>query len=125
MRRWLWTTLMGLGLCWGVAPTAEAQTYIGQYRWQIVPYCNVLTGNITVTGEAYIFSGWDDVCGDYSWRNGVYGVMFVNPDGTIGGAVTMVGPDGFASNLDVYLDPSTLSGTWRSSDDLSGDFVRQ
>jgi hypothetical protein len=124
MRRWLWTTLIGLGLWWGVAPTAEAQTYIGQYRWQIVPYCDVLVGNMTATGEAYIFSGWGDACGD-EWHNAAYGVMFINPNGTIGGALTLVAPDGFNSHFDVTLDASTLSGTWRSSDGASGDFVRQ
>jgi hypothetical protein len=125
MRRWLWAVLVGLALCWGVAPSAEAQTYIGQYRWQIVPYCDVFVGNITATGEAYIFSGWHETC-DYWWHDAAFGVMFINPDGTVGGGFTGIRSDGFPIHYDVWLtDLATLSGTWRSSDGTSGDFVRQ
>jgi hypothetical protein len=126
MRRWLWTTLLALGLGGGLAPTAEAQTYLGQYSWNLAPYCEFFVGQITATGEAYIFSGWDEsVCADPPRRNPAYGVFYANLDGTIGGGLTVNFGTFAPMHVGVTLDPSTLSGTWVDDYGGSGEFVRQ
>lgn len=49
-----------LGLPWLAVP-ATAQP-LGTFRWQLQPYCNVLTLNV-VQGGVYTLDGTDDRCG--------------------------------------------------------------
>ncbi len=58
---------------------------IGTFRWQLQPFCNVLTVNVAQSGQLYTLDGFDDQCGS-GQRAGVVGTAFQNPDGTIGWA---------------------------------------
>ena len=44
------------------ASVASAQS-LGTFRWQLQPYCNVISITITQEGATYRLSGWDDACG--------------------------------------------------------------
>jgi hypothetical protein len=100
---------------------AEAQS-LGAFRWQLQPYCNVLTLTVTQSGGAYRLEGTDDQCG--SARAGAIGMAFQRLDGTIGLGLTIVGsPDGSPVHIDATISVATLGGTWRDSVGNSGAFV--
>ena len=65
-----------------VASPASGQL-ISAFTWQLQPYCNVLTLNVTQTGSVYTLDGYDDQCGA-SPRASAAGLAFQNPDGTNG-----------------------------------------
>ncbi len=87
------TVLLALvsGLIWSSAP-ATAQP-LGAFRWQIQPYCNVLTLNIAQQGNVFTLDGTDDRCGAPQAAS-ARGMAFLNQNGTIGFGVTMVQPGG-------------------------------
>ena len=92
---------------------AEAQS-LGAFRWQLQPYCNVLTLTVTQSGGAYRLEGTDDQCG--SARAAAIGMAFQQLDGTIGLGLTIVGsPDGSPVHIDAKINLATLGGTWRDS----------
>ena len=100
---------------------AEAQS-LGAFRWQLQPYCNVLTLTVTQSGGAYRLEGTDDQCG--SARAAAIGMAFQQLDGTIGLGLTIVGsPDGSPVHVDATINVATLGGTWRDSAGHTGNFV--
>jgi hypothetical protein len=122
MRLLVLALMAGLGLSLIVAPPAGAES-LGTFRWQMLPFCNVLAANITrESADSFSITGWDNKCGGPS-RDGIYGAFFFNPRGDIGGGLTIVSAGGAALHLDIVIDPFTLSGTWTASDGTSGSFV--
>ena len=61
---------------------ARAQT-LGTFRWQLQPFCNVVTLLVRQEGAVYTLDGFDDQCGASSLASMV-GTAFLNPDGSIG-----------------------------------------
>jgi hypothetical protein len=101
---------------------ADAQT-IGTFRWQLQPFCNILTLAVTQIGAVYRVEGTDDQCGAGS-RASAIGTAFPNSDGSIGmGLNIVVAPGGIPLHVDATLSLSNLSGTWRDSAGSSGPFV--
>ena len=72
------------------AVAADAQP-IGTFRWQLQPFCNVVTVNVTQQGAVYTMDGYDDQCGA-TRRAPIVGLGTPNPDGTIGLAGTSSRP---------------------------------
>lgn len=104
------------------APAARAQT-VGTFRWQLQPYCNVVTVTVTQVGGVYTLSGTDDQCGAATLAAAA-GTAFPNPNGTIGFGFSLVAtPGGSPLHVDAALALSTLGGTWRDSAGRSGAFV--
>jgi hypothetical protein len=106
-----------------VAP-ASAQP-LGTFKWQLLPYCNVLTLTVIQMGGIYTLSGTDDQCGAPTPKASVSGLAFLNPSGSIGMGVTIVTPTTAAPvpvHLDISVAPQSLSGTWRDSAGNSGDY---
>jgi hypothetical protein len=100
---------------------AEAQS-LGAFRWQLQPYCNVLTVTVTQSGGAYRLEGTDDQCG--SARAAAIGMAFQQLDGTIGLGLTIVGsPGGSPVHVEATINVATLGGTWRDSAGHTGAFV--
>ncbi len=116
------TVLLALvsGLIWSSAP-ATAQP-LGAFRWQIQPYCNVLTLNIAQQGNVFTLDGTDDRCGAAQAAS-ARGMAFLNQNGTIGFGVTMVQPGGTGVHMDATISVSSFNGTWRDSSGASGNFV--
>jgi len=103
-------------------PAAFAQS-LGTFRWQLLPYCNVLTLTVTQNGGVYALDGFDDQCGA-GVRASVTGTAFPNPAGTIGVGLNVVtAPGGTPLHLEVALSLSTISGPWRDSAGGSGTFA--
>src|SRR3712207_2450861 len=82
-----------LGLIVGVVlmfatTTASAQP-LGTFRWQLQPFCNVVTLNVTHNSGVYTLDGFDDLCGAAA-RVSANGLAITNPDGTITFGLTLV-----------------------------------
>jgi hypothetical protein len=107
----------------GSIPAAAGAQPLGTFRWQLQPYCNVVTLAVTRTGDLYRLEGFDDQCGAPQ-QGGAVGTAFANPDGSIGLGFTVVTtPGGTPVPVDAAIHLSTLSGTWRDGLGQSGAFV--
>lgn len=112
------TTLAALCIS-GVAGTAAAQT-VGTFRWQQLPYCNVISLTVVQQSGIYQVDGFDDQCGAAT-RAAVTGMGFPNPNGTIGFGLTVVTtPGGSPLHIDATITLAALSGTWRDSSSATG-----
>lgn len=101
------------------ARLAGAQT-LGSFRWQLQPYCNVLTVTVVQDGGQYHLDGTDDQCGA-ARKASVVGLGFPNPDGTIGFGLTIVTtPGGAPVHVDARIGLATISGPWSDSAGDSG-----
>jgi len=109
-----------LGLVWSSVPAAAQP--IGAFRWQLQPYCNVLTLVVAQQNGVYTLAGTDDRCGGQQSASAV-GVVFLNPNGTVGVGLTTVVPGGTPIHLEATITTASLSGTWRDSSGNSGTFV--
>jgi len=101
---------------------ASAQS-LGTFRWQLQPYCNVVTVNVTGTAGVYTLEGYDDQCGAPT-RAPLTGVATPNPDGTIGFGFTVVtSPGGRGVQVEARVATAGLSGPWTDSDGHTGAFA--
>jgi hypothetical protein len=105
----------------GGTTTAWAQV-IGVFRWQLAPFCNVVTLTVEQKGLQYALTGFDDMCGGVR-RGTATGLAQPNPDGTIGFGITVVRPDGLAVQHSAAISLGTLSGTWSDDYGNSGSFL--
>jgi hypothetical protein len=111
------------GLAALVTPTVVPAQSLGTFRWQIQPYCNVLSLSVVQQGGIYVLNGADDQCGAPQQAS-VVGLAFPNPDGTIGFGLTVVtAPGGAPVHIDATITLAALSGSWRDSAANSGAFV--
>jgi hypothetical protein len=116
-------TIVLLMLGWLPPSAADAQP-LGSFRWQLQPFCNVVTLSVTQNGGVYRLEGTDDQCGNGGDRAAALGMAFQNPDGSIGFGFTVVTtPGGVAVHVDAAIALATLGGTWRDSAGNSGSFV--
>jgi hypothetical protein len=106
--------------CAGPLLSPAAAQSIGTFRWQLQPFCNVVTVSVTQNGAIYTLDGYDDQCGAPQ-RAPLVGVATPNPDGTIGFGLNVVSvPGGVPVHVDARIDLATLNGTWRDSAGNSG-----
>jgi hypothetical protein len=106
-----------------IAAAAYAQP-LGQFRWQLQPFCNVVTLNVVQSGAVYQLDGFDDQCGGAAPRAASVGTAFLNPDGTVGmGLAVVTAPSGTPLHLNASFNPVALNGTWRDSAGNTGSFV--
>jgi hypothetical protein len=120
-------TLGWAGLAAGLlvlTPAAGHAQTLGTFRWQLQPYCNVVTLAVTAVNGAFRLEGTDDQCGGATDKASAIGTAFQNPDGTIGFGLTIVAtPGGRPVHVDAALPPGQFTGTWRDSAGASGAFV--
>lgn len=121
------TTILGrvsLILLSVLAPAAAWAQPIGAFRWQLQPYCNVVTVNVSQNGTVYSLEGTDDQCGA-SEKASAIGTAFLNPDGSIGFGLTIVSRPGAAPvHVEATISPTTLNGSWRDSAGNTGTMLR-
>jgi hypothetical protein len=105
-----------------LAASASAQS-LGTYRWQLQPYCNVVSVTVVQQGAQYQIDGTDDQCGA-GQRASVTGLAFFNPDGSIGFGLNLVAaPGGLPVHVTATISPATLSGSWQDSAGMIGTFA--
>jgi hypothetical protein len=96
---------------------------LGSFSWQLQPFCNNLTVNITQQGSLYTIDGYDDQCGAQQ-RAPLVGVATQNPDGTIRlGLHIVTVPGGRAVDIDARISLGSLGGPWSDSAGNSGTFA--
>ena len=121
-RRVLWA-LVTLLTC-AVGPLPATAQPLGTFRWQLQPFCNVVTVAVTQNGAVFRLEGTDDQCGSGADAASVTGTAFPNPDGTIGFGLNVVTtPGGRPLHVDAEITGGTFGGTWRDSAGASGAFV--
>ena len=107
-----------------LASVAASAQPLGTFRWQLQPYCNVLTVTVVQQGAQYQLDGTDDQCGAEQ-RASVTGLAFLNPNGSVGlGLSVVTAPGGVPVHIDATISMTTLDGTWRDSAGVSGMLVR-
>jgi hypothetical protein len=114
---------LGLMVAVGIVPPAFAQQPLGTFRWQLAPFCNVITVTVAPSGDTFTLDGFDDQCGAAT-RAAVTGAAFPNPDGSLGIGLSIVATPGAAPvHVDVALSLTTIGGPWRDSAGNTGTFV--
>ena len=112
------TVLFGL-----IAATAATAQPLGTFRWQLQPYCNVVSVTVVQQGAQYQLDGTDDQCGA-GQQASVTGLAYLNPDGSIGFGLNLVAaPGGLPVHVTATIALATLSGTWQDSAGATGAFV--
>jgi hypothetical protein len=107
-----------------LVPFAAHAQPLGTFRWQLQPFCNVVTLAVTQNGGVYRLEGTDDQCGSGADQASAIGTAFPNPDGTIGLGLNIVAaPGGAPVHVDAAITLAALSGTWRDSAGNSGTFA--
>ena len=113
--------LLFAGLC-ALLPADAAAQPVGTFRWQLRPYCNVMTLNVVQQGDVFTLDGFDDQCGA-SERASATGTAFFNPDGTVGIGLTVVlAPGGTSVHVNARIQIANASGSWLDSAGNSGTF---
>jgi len=103
--------------------TMTSAQSLGPFSWQLQPYCNVLTINVTPTGGVFALDGFDNQC-SATTRASLTGTAFQNPDGTIGlGFAVVMAPGGAPVHIDATVSLPSASGTWRDSAGHAGMFA--
>ncbi len=104
------------------ASQVSAQS-LGTFKWQLQPYCNVVTMNVTGVAGIYTLEGFDDQCGGGT-RAPLTGVATPNPDGTIGFGMSLVtSPGGHGVQMEARISMASLGGPWTDSDGNTGTFA--
>lgn len=111
-----------LSVCLALPAASALAQPIGTFRWQIQPYCNVITVNVTQQSGTYTLDGTDDRCGADQAAS-VVGIAYFTPLGLVGFGLTSVHPGGTAVHTEATISIASLGGTWRDSVDNSGSFV--
>jgi hypothetical protein len=114
--------LVTTALVFFVAATAVSAQSIGTFRWQLAPFCNTVTVNVEARGGQFALMGYDDMCGA-ARRGAATGSAHLNPDGTIGLAISVVRPDGFVVQHSAFITLAALSGTWSDDSGNGGTFA--
>ena len=114
-----------LALLIGVAypVTSAVAQPLGTFRWQLQPYCNVLSLQVVQQAGIFLIDGTDDQCGGAQLAS-VVGLAFQNPDTTIGFGLTVVtAPGATPVHIDASITVATMSGTWKDSAGNNGTFI--
>ena len=105
-----------------LAAAAEAQP-LGTFSWQLQPFCNVVTVNLTQQGAVYTMDGFDDQCGAPQ-RAALVGLATPNPDGSIAVGLNIVtAPGGRGVQVAARFSLPSASGTWSDSAGNAGTFA--
>jgi len=105
-----------------LAAAAEAQP-LGTFTWQLQPFCNVVTVNLTQQGAVYTMDGFDDQCGA-AQRAPLVGLATPNADGSITVGLNLVtAPGGRGVQVAARFTLPSASGTWSDSAGNSGTFA--
>ena len=113
--------VLALTVLFATALSASAQT-LGVFRWQMQPYCNVISVTVTQQGEVYSLNGTDEQCGGAP--SAVTGEAFLKAGGQVGLGFTIVlSPSASPVHVDATISLGSLSGTWADSGGRTGDFT--
>ncbi len=107
----------------GCSAVSAAAQPLGTYRWQLQPFCNIVTVYVIQQGDTYTLDGTDDRCGGGNQPGSVVGIAYMAPLGLIGFGMTMVLPNGVPVHTEATISIASLNGTWRDSAGNNGNFI--
>lgn len=110
----LTATAMALVLTGLTAASAGAQT-IGTFRWQLSPFCNVLSLTIIQQGSSYELTGTDDGCGT-SGVAPATGTALVSGTSSVVMGITVIAPTGGSRQYSATINLTNFNGTWTDGD---------
>lgn len=105
----------------GACTPASAQV-LGVFRWQMQPYCNLVTFTVIQQGPTYQLTGNDNLCGAPAFAPAT-GTATPNPNGTVSLGFEIVTPSGATAHVSATVNLSNVSGTWTDADGNTGPFV--
>ncbi len=106
-----------------VAPAAAGAQSLGTFRWQLQPFCNVVTVTVTQQG-ADLHPRRLRRPVRRAQRAPVVGLGTPNPDGTIGFGLNVITvPGGRGVQIDARISLPGLGGPWSDSAGNSGTFA--
>jgi hypothetical protein len=120
-RAFLMLTLLLMAALPGAVSPAAAQV-LGVFRWQMQPYCNVVTFTVIQQGPAYQLTGNDDLCGSGAVAPAT-GTASANPSGSIALGFSIVTPSGATAHVNATVTLPAVNGTWTDADGNGGPFV--
>lgn len=94
---------------------------LGTFRWQLAPFCNVVTLSVQQVLSAFILVGADDQCG--AAPAAIVGTAVLRPGGAAQFGLTIIGAAGVPAHAEATVDPVTLLGTWQDGEGHTGDFL--
>jgi hypothetical protein len=111
----------------GVAAHEAAAQSLGTLRWQIQPYCNVLTLDVIAEGSVFRLQGYDDQCGETGgmWSV-VLGTAVLAPGGVARIGLSYTFPGAAVTEgalIRASIDLATFSGTWDDNGTHAGTFM--
>lgn len=123
MRTSTLTAWLMTGAVLAAGPEWTCAQSLGALRWQLQPFCNVITVNVTQSGAVYTLDGYDDQCGAPQ-RAPLVGLATPNPDGTIGfGLQVVTTPSATPVAIRASITLAALGGAWSDSVGNSGTMV--
>lgn len=100
----------------------SAQT-VGTFRWQLQPYCNLVTVVVEQVGPVYRLTGTDDQCGAGS-AAAVNGEAHLTSGTSVALGFTIVTtPTGAPVHVSADITLPSANGSWSDSRGVSGAFV--
>lgn len=116
--------MLGVGLLVTVGSRPAVAQPVGTFSWQLTPFCNVVTVNVTQNGAIYTLDGFDNQCGGANPRAPAVGLVTSNPNGSLGLGLTVVtAPSGAPVHVAATIFLPSLNGVWQDSAGNSGPFV--
>jgi hypothetical protein len=110
-----------LALALLLAPRVAGAQPLGVFTWQLAPFCNVVSVEVTQTGSVYRLQGADDQCG--TTLATAVGMAYPNRDGTIGLGSADRHRTRACLHVSASLRRSDLGGNWRDSAGNSGQML--
>ncbi len=115
--------LLGTATLFAGAGAGVDAPSLGTFRWQLQPFCNVVTVSVVQQSGIYTLDGYDDQCGAPQ-RAPLVGLATPNPDGTIGfGLHVVTVPGGRGVQIDARITLAALGGSWSDSAGNAGAFA--
>lgn len=117
------SSVVAAALVVGHVQSVDAQV-LGTFRWNLAPFCNVVTVTVTQHGGAFTVIGTDDQCG-LQPATPVDGTWALVSAGSVTGTLFGTGNNTSADLLftKVTFSTGTLNGTWVDSVGNSGTFT--
>lgn len=117
--RTLTATCTALALTGLMAASADAQT-IGTFRWQLSPFCNVVSLTIIQQGSSYQLTGTDDGCGTGGIAPATGTALVASASSVVMG-FSVISPTGGSRQYSATINLTNFNGTWADGDG-SGTF---
>jgi hypothetical protein len=103
-------------------PSTLYAQVLGPFTMQLAPFCNVITFTVVAQGPIFNVAGFDDNCGAAT-RLSAAGSVFPNPNGTVGGGLSIIGVGQVVGQVALMINAGGPSGTWTDNTGNAGTLI--